>query len=90
MDRARLRLTALALLLAGCATTPPETPEQAAERRAVSCTEGGFAKDSDAYKVCLMLEQQNDRLDAMEERLRLIESQTVYGPAFPYPRRWYW
>jgi hypothetical protein len=90
MDRVRRGVAALAALLAGCATPPPETPEQTAERRSLSCLEAGFAKDSDAYRVCLLLQRQSDRLDAMEQRLRLIESQTVYGPPFPYPRRWFW
>lgn len=89
MVRPGRRLAALAALaLAGCAATPPETAEQTAERRQASCVEAGFAKDSDAYKVCLMLERQNDRLDDLERRLRNIESQTIYTPAFP--RRWWW
>lgn len=87
MDRAALVL--MLLLLGGCATQPQETPEQAAERRLVSCREAGFTPDTEAWRLCLLIERQNDRLSEMERRLRIIDSQTL-APPFYGPGRWYW
>jgi len=85
------RLFLLALgTLAGCASTPPETIEQAQERRALSCSEAGFTKDTDDWRLCLLIQQQNDRLTVMEKRLSSIELQTFgAGPIFPYRWGWY-
>lgn len=76
MVRSALALSAL--LLVGCA--PPPTPEEVAARRAASCREAGLAPDSDAGRLCLMLEAQNDRLAALERRLQLLEN---YAPGLP-------
>jgi hypothetical protein len=78
------------LAAAGCAQVPVETPEETAQRWSVSCLESGFAKDSDAYKVCLLLERQNDRMLELERRLRAIESQTMFIAPPLYRGRWYW
>ena len=64
--------------------------EQAAMRRAIACNESGFPKDSDSYRLCLLLQQQNDRLTLMEERLRRIETQTFPYATGPYPYRGPW
>jgi invasion protein IalB len=89
MDRTRRLALILPLAATACAQMPAETPEEATQRWAVTCLEAGFARDSDAYKVCLLLEQQNDRMAYIERRLQIIESQTVYTPPL-FPRRWYW
>jgi hypothetical protein len=64
-------LVSLALLL-GC--VPPPTPEELAARHVASCREAGLAPDTDAGRLCLLLEAQNDRLMALERRLQLLES----------------
>jgi hypothetical protein len=90
MDTARILLIPVLLALAGCAASPPpETAEQAAARRAISCTEAGLTKDSEAWRLCLLIQQQNDRLNVVEDRLRTIELQTIGGP-YPFPSRWGW
>jgi hypothetical protein len=81
MDRTAL-VVAL-LLLGGCATVAPETPEQTAQRHAIACREAGLAADSDAGRLCVLIERQNDRLAALEQRLRIIETETLTpGPFF--------
>ena len=75
MDRATLALTLL--LLGGCAMGPTETPQQAAQRHAVECRQAGLDPASEIGRLCLLLEQQNDRLAALEQRLRWIESETL-------------
>lgn len=86
-----LRLAAIAglALLAGCATTPPETPQERQARFQAACNEAGFKADTEAYKLCLLIQQQNDRLSAVERRLGFIQSQVDTPPLF-YPRRWWW
>ena len=86
MDRTLTLLAAL--LLAGCAIgPPPETPEQTAQRHDVDCTAAGFSKDSESYRLCLLIQEQNDRLATMDLRLNRIESQTLNPGPF-YPWRW--
>ena len=64
-------LLSLALLL-GC--VPPPTPEEVAARHVANCREAGLTPDTDAHRLCLLLEAQNDRLIALERRLQLLES----------------
>lgn len=64
-------LLSLALLL-GC--VPPPTPEEVAARHVASCREAGLSPDTDAGRLCLMLEAQSDRLTALERRLQLLEN----------------
>lgn len=86
MARAAI-LLALALL-AGCAQLPAETPEETAQRHVLACREAGLAADTDAGRLCLLMERQNDRLAQLERRLRLIESQTLTPPVYG-PYRWW-
>jgi hypothetical protein len=81
MDRAAL---AIALCLLGaCAAVAPETPEQMAQRHSAECRQAGLDPASDIGRLCLLLEQQNDQLAALEQRLRLIETHTLTpGPFF--------
>lgn len=74
-------------LLALAACTTYETPEQTAQRRAASCTAAGFAPGSDSYKLCILLQRNDDRLGAVERRLGFIEQDTrvlPYGYGGPY------
>ena len=89
---APLAVTAAAatVLLAGCATAPVETPAEAQARRAVSCEqEVGIARDTPEFRLCVLLQQTNDRLDAVERRLRFIEQDVRFGgPYYRYPYWW--
>ena len=76
------------LLLAGCASVRPETPEERQARFQAACNEAGFKADTEAYKLCLLIQQQNDRLNAVERRLGYIQSD-LYSPPFFYPYRWW-
>ena len=79
----RLLLTLLSLLLAGCTAPPAETPAEELARRQVSCTEAGFTADTADFRLCLLLQQTNERLAAVEQRLRWIEQDTsLRGPYF--------
>ena len=74
------------LLLAACAAVRPETPEERQARYQAACNEAGLQKDSEAYRLCLLIQQQNDRLAVLERRLAYIESE-VSTPIYPY--RWW-
>jgi hypothetical protein len=76
------------LLLAGCASVAPETPQERQARFQAACNEAGFKADSEEYKLCLLIQQQNDRLSAVERRLGFIESDVNAPPLF-YPRGWW-
>ena len=86
----RLRFVAIAglALLAGCASVRSETPQERQARFQAACNEAGFKADTEAYKLCLLIQQQNDRLTAVERRLGFIESDVNAPPLF-FPRRWW-
>ena len=75
----------LAALLAGCATVPPETPAEATARRGLSCTEAGFEADTPDFRLCLLLQQTNERLAAVERRLGWIEQDASLLAALSRP-----
>ena len=76
-------LLPLSALLAGCTVPPAETPAEALARRQVSCTESGFTEGTADFRLCLLLQQTNERLAAVEQRLRWIEQDTsLRGPYF--------
>lgn len=90
----RLTPAALALVLplAACATAPPETPAERVARQGADCTAAGFQRDTEAYRLCLLLQEQNERMGALERRLAFIEQDVRfprfggfygYGPYFP-------
>ena len=89
----KLRLAALAglALLAGCASVAPESPQERQARFQAACNQAGFKADTEAYKLCLLIQQQNDRLDAVERRLGFIQSDLNSPPLFYpyYPYRWW-
>ena len=61
---------------------PPETPAEALARRELSCTEAGFEAGSPDFRLCLILQQTNERLAAVERRLTWLEQD--FGFARPY------
>lgn len=89
-----IRLRSLAWLavatgLGGCAGAPPETFEEAQARRGLSCREAGFTEGTEDYRLCVLLQQTNERLAILERRLAFIEQDVRFGPPFP-PHRGYW
>jgi hypothetical protein len=87
-----LRLVGAALLLAalsaGCSV--PETPAETAARRDLRCREAGFTEADADFKLCLLLQQTNERLAAVERRLSWIEQQVGFGGPPIGPRGWWW
>lgn len=79
----------LVLLLGGCATQPPETPAEMAARRELACQAAGFTPDSPDLRLCLLLQQTNERLAAVEQRLTWIEQQMSLGGR-PFGPVWWW
>ena len=84
-----LLAVALSGPLAGCAQVA-ETPQQVAERRAADCGQLGFTPDSEGYRLCLLLQDTNERLGYLERRLAWIESDVLSRPGWYGPRRWWW
>ena len=85
-----MSVLALLLGLAACAGTPPETPAERVARQGADCAAAGFQRDTEAYRLCLLLQEQNERLGALERRLAFIEQDVRfppfvgrYGPYFP-------
>lgn len=73
-------------LLAGCAAA--ETPAQYQARLRQSCTDAGFIEGSESYRLCLLLQDNNARLDALESRLRFIEQDTRFSGPRGYGGWW--
>jgi hypothetical protein len=74
------------LLISGCATAQKESPEAYVARLQASCTEAGFQRDSESYRLCLLLQDTNERLDAVEQQVRYVDMRTSFRP-YPY---WWW
>jgi hypothetical protein len=80
----RLTAFSFALLLAGCAQTV-QSPESIMAARMESCRAAGFMEDSDAFRLCLLVEQLNDRIDRLERRIDLYAiDRPLYRPWSPY------
>ena len=79
-------LTAL-LLLAGCATAARETPEERTARLNADCTAAGFKPDTESFRLCLLIQHTNDRLDWSSAACASID-QDIGAPG--YPRRWWY
>ena len=76
-------LSLLPLLVAGCTLPPAETPAEALTRRQASCTEEGFEASTPDFRLCVLLQQTNERLAAVERRLALIDQDwRLTGPYF--------
>lgn len=79
----------LALLLGGCTLPAQETPAETAARRQVACEAAGFTPDSPDLRLCLLLQQTNERLATVEQRLTWIEQQmSLGGRPFGPPGWW--
>jgi hypothetical protein len=71
------------LLISGCAAVQKESPEAYAARLQASCTEAGFQRDTENYRLCLLIQDTNERLDAVEQQLRYVDMHTSFRP-YPY------
>jgi hypothetical protein len=90
VDRAGRLLIAALAGLAGCAVPLVETQEQAAGRHVASCAAAGFATGTEGWRICLLLQAQNDRLADLEGRLRRLETTAYPAPFPPWPRGYRW
>jgi hypothetical protein len=57
--------------LAACEAGP--TPQEIQAINMAVCDEAGFEPGSDAFGLCLQLQQTNRRIEALERRLTFIE-----------------
>jgi hypothetical protein len=82
-----LLLGALPILAGGCTLPTPESPAEALTRRQASCTEEGFESGTSDFRLCVLLQQTNERLAAVERRLGALEQDwTLTRPYFgPWP-----
>ena len=69
----RLVSAVVLVAVAGCAAAPGETSVERAARLGADCAAAGFQKDSEAFRLCLLLQGQDERLAALERRLAFIE-----------------
>ena len=88
MSARRQLAWAAAALLAGCTTAPPETPAEVVARRELSCTEAGLESGTPDFRLCLILQQTNDRLAAVERRLAWLERDAGFSRPFFGPGWW--
>ena len=82
--------TAAAMLVGGCTIAPPETPAEALARRQLDCQVAGFTAGDSDFRLCLLLQQANERLAAVERRLTWIEQQVGFGGVPVVPGRRWW
>ena len=61
------------LLLLGLVGCTDIDPAILAEHDRTACEELGFERDSDSWKLCLLLQDQNRRLAYIENRIGFIE-----------------
>jgi hypothetical protein len=82
-----LPLVLLGLLLSAC-VSQEEIERAVAEQQQADCLAAGFETSSDAYKLCLLLQQTNRRIETVERRLSYIElNQRRFETIAP---RWWW
>jgi hypothetical protein len=76
-------LPALAAGLGGCAVPPQETPAETLARRQLDCTDSGFTQGTPDFRLCVLLQQTNERLASLDRRLSWIERDVRFpGPFF--------
>lgn len=73
------------LLVAGCQSAA-ELEQAAVEARRTSCLEAGFAEGSDAYRLCLILQETQDRIARVERRIDFLDAEISGLRTFG---RWY-
>ncbi|MEZ5862326.1 MAG: hypothetical protein R3D28_25720 [Geminicoccaceae bacterium] len=80
-------ILAACLVLGACEAAP--TVEELRTTDAAACSGAGFASGSDAHGLCLLLQETNRRLEAVERRLNFLEvdvrSRNGYGRCLPGP-----
>jgi hypothetical protein len=86
MSSRLLTAAGILLLINGCATVQKESPEAYAARLQASCTEAGFQRDTESYRLCLLLQDTNERLDAVEQQVRYVDTRTSFRPY----HHWWW
>jgi len=72
------------LSLVGC--SQPIDPEELREQDALACEEAGFESESDAYRLCLLIQENNRRMAYIERRLDHIELDLHRFNHFPFRR----
>ena len=82
-------LLAAAAGIGGCALPPQETPVEALARRELSCTESGFTEGTPDFRLCVLLQQTNERLASVERRLSWIEQDVRFAGPYFGPGRWW-
>jgi hypothetical protein len=75
------------LALAGCQSAA-EIERAAAEARRTSCLEAGFTEGTDAYRLCLILQEAQDRIGRLERRIDLLDSELSQLWTWGALRRW--
>jgi hypothetical protein len=80
MSSRHLIAAGILLLISGCATVQKESPEVYAARLQANCTEAGFQRDTESYRLCLLIQNTNERLDAVEQQLRYVDMRTSFRP----------
>lgn len=86
----RVGILAALVLAAGSAgcQTAAELEKAAAEARRASCLEAGFTEASDAYRLCLLLEETQERIARLERRIDLLDMELSRLWTFGALRRW--
>ncbi len=75
-------LFVLAMLGTLSACTQPIDPEAIKAADQATCIEAGFENDSDAFKLCLLMQKQERRLDQRLRRLELEVDQFYLLPTW--------
>ncbi len=86
MSSRLLTAAGIFLLISGCAAAQKESPEAYAARLQASCTEAGFQRDTESYRLCLLLQDTNERLDAVEQQVCYVDTRTSFRPY----HHWWW
>ncbi|BCX19760.1 MAG: hypothetical protein KatS3mg117_3442 [Geminicoccaceae bacterium] len=76
-----------AFALAGCRSAA-EIEQAAAEARRTSCLEAGFVEGTDAYRLCLLLQETQERIVRLERRIDLLDSEVSRIWSWGTLRRW--
>jgi hypothetical protein len=63
----------LALACAGC-MSQQEIQQQLAAEQHQRCTAAGFPPASDSYRLCLLIEAQNQRIDALQRQVQIVQT----------------
>jgi outer membrane murein-binding lipoprotein Lpp len=87
VSRAGLIAVTLGLpLVAGCAPQE-EIRAQIAEAQRLDCLAAGFEPDTDAFRLCLLIQDTNQRIAAVERRVDFLDSRAAF---YPWSRRSWW